>query len=148
LEFANASVDLIDKTYDTNGVLLQEKAVKANLIDKEEKTKNKNKNIPDNIIRHQFMSLLFKVARDKYMVRSNYIMLICIDKVTATVLEAMEVSFEKHYNFALNDYGEVNTWRKDRYYNEYADNVLKAWLPVLDAVYKSWSPRKDPSRKE
>lgn len=70
LEFAGQAQDLIDKTYDANGVLLQEKAVKANLIDKEEKTKNKNKNIPDNIIRHQFMNLLFKVARDKYTVRS------------------------------------------------------------------------------
>ncbi len=71
LEFASDSKELVDKTYDANGVLLQEKAVKANLIDKEEKTKNKNKNIPDNIIRHQFMSLLFKVAKDKFTVRSN-----------------------------------------------------------------------------
>jgi hypothetical protein len=73
LEFANTSNELIDKSYDANGVLLQEKAVKANQTDKEEKVKNKNKNIPDNIIRHQFMSLLFKVARDKFMVRSKII---------------------------------------------------------------------------
>ena len=62
-------------------------------------------------------------------------------------MEAIEMGFEKHFDFTLVDY-DINSWRKERYYNEYCDNVLKAWLPVLDAVYKSWSPRKDPSRKE
>ena len=31
-----------------------------------------NKNIPDNIIRHQFLSLLIRVAKDKYVTQCNY----------------------------------------------------------------------------
>lgn len=58
-------VDL--KVYNINGVLLQARAVRASQIDMTERVKNKNKNIPDNIIRHQFMSLLVRVARDKYI---------------------------------------------------------------------------------
>ena len=71
VEFANSCPGLLDKNYDINGVLLQEKGVKANLLDKEERTKNKNKNVPDNIIRHQFLNLLVKVAKDKYITRSK-----------------------------------------------------------------------------
>lgn len=70
-EFSNGCPGLLDKSYDINGVYLQERTVKANPLDKDERTKNKNKNIPDNIIRHQFLSLLVKVAKDKYIVRCN-----------------------------------------------------------------------------
>jgi hypothetical protein len=62
-------------------------------------------------------------------------------------MEAVENTFEKHYDYAINEY-DIHAWRKERYYVEYTDNVLKAWLPVLDAVYKSWAPRKDPGRRE
>lgn len=61
----NGLIDI--KVYNINGVLLQERAVKANPIDMTERVKNKNKNIPDNIIRHQFLSLLVRVAKDKYV---------------------------------------------------------------------------------
>ena len=35
-----------------------------------------------------------------------------------------------------------------RYYNENVDNYLKAHLPYIDALYKSWAPRKDPGKRE
>lgn len=70
VEFSGNCTGLLDKNYNIDGVLLQERAVKANQLDKDERTKNKNKNIPDNIIRHQFLSLLVKVAKDKYITRS------------------------------------------------------------------------------
>lgn len=72
LEFVNSCPELIDNTYDKNGFLLQDKAVKSTLIDRDEKVKNKNKNIPDNLIRHQFMNLLVRVAKDKYITRSIF----------------------------------------------------------------------------
>lgn len=76
LEFVNSCPDLIDSTYEKNGLLLQEKAVKSTIIDRDEKVKNKNKNIPENLIRHQFLNLLVKVAKDKYITRSkNYFFL-------------------------------------------------------------------------
>lgn len=66
-DFANACPGLLDKSYNINDVYLQEKGLKNSLIDKEERTKNKNKNIPDNLIRHQFMGLLVKITKDKYI---------------------------------------------------------------------------------
>jgi hypothetical protein len=39
-------------------------------------------------------------------------------------------------------------WRKDRYYNEFVDNFIKAHLPALDAVYKSWGKQKGPKKRE
>jgi hypothetical protein len=71
LEFVNLSPGLINDSYNFNDVLLQQTSITNALIDKEERTKNKNKNLPDNIVRHQFMSLLVKMAKDKYMSRSK-----------------------------------------------------------------------------
>jgi hypothetical protein len=73
LEFVSNCPGLCDKVYDINGVLLKDKEVKAAQIDKEERTKNRNKNVPDNLIRHQFMNLLVKVAKDRYMIRCKNI---------------------------------------------------------------------------
>ena len=67
-DFCDNCNGLIDiKQYNINGILLQARAVKANPIDMTERVKNKNKNIPDNIIRHQFLSLLVRIAKDKYV---------------------------------------------------------------------------------
>ncbi len=67
-EFFSSCNGLIDtKIYNINSVFLQARSIKANPLDMTERVKNKNKNIPDNIIRHQFMNLLVKVAKDKYL---------------------------------------------------------------------------------
>jgi hypothetical protein len=76
LEFANNCSNLIEPNYDKNRFLLQDKGVKSTLIDRDEKVKNKNKNIPDNLIRHQFLNLLVRVAKDKYIVGSKKCFLI------------------------------------------------------------------------
>ncbi len=39
----------------------------------DERKKNKNKNVPDNLIRHQWMGWLVKVAKDKYIGGNNNI---------------------------------------------------------------------------
>lgn len=70
IEFCNSCPDLLVKdVFDMNIVFLQETSIKGNLLDKEERTKNKNKNLPDNIVRHQFLSLLVRIAKDKYITR-------------------------------------------------------------------------------
>ncbi len=51
-------------------------------------------------------------------------------------MEALEFAFNTHYYPVMNGY-DNNKWRIEKYYNEYVDNFLKAYLPVLDAIYKS-----------
>ena len=60
-EVSNECPDLIDTEYNINSVFLQEKAAKA--ADKGKKYKN----LPDNLVRHQFLSLLVRVSKDKYL---------------------------------------------------------------------------------
>ena len=137
-EFIYKCPGLCDKSYDINNVYLQQKVVVGNLVDKEDK-KKKNKNISDNnIIRHQFMNLLVKTAKDKY---------VTVLKVTKNIFEAVKMAFERHYDPVLNGF-EYHQWRKDRYYNEQVDNFMKTFLPLLDALYLSWAKQKGPTKKD
>ena len=129
---------LCDKSYDINNVYLQQKVVVGNLIDKEDR-KKKNKNISDNnIIRHQFMNLLVKTAKDKY---------VTVLKTTKNIFDAVKIAFEQHYEPVLNTF-EYHKWRIERYYNEQVDNFMKTFLPLLDALYLSWSKQKGPTKKD
>ena len=137
-EFISRCPGMCDKTYDINNIYLTQKVVCGNLLDRDEKINNKNKNLSDNIVRHQFMNLLVKAAKDKYVTSL---------KTTTDVLEAVKMSFETHYEPAIKGF-EYHTWRKERYYNEQVDNFLKAYLPILDALYKSWAKQKGPRKKD
>ena len=128
-EFANTCPGLLDSKYLINDVLVKVTEVKSNFLDKEEKKRNNN--IPDNIIRHQWMMLLVKVAKDKYF-RTKQI---------SSFPESVRHSFEKHFDSFINQF-DNHKWRKQRYYNELVDNVLKAYAPIFDAVFKSWAPQK------
>jgi hypothetical protein len=136
---------LVDnKTYNINDVFLQDISVKSSKIDLEAKKTEDKRNIPDGVIRHQFMNLLVKVVKDRYLTRSKKD-LNTLDKQFPNIIEAMEFSLDNHYMPILKQY-EVHNWRMDRYYNEYTDNILKAYLPIFDAVYKSWGV-KEPGRE-
>ena len=115
---------------------LKLKSVKA--ADNEE-IKKKNKNIPEGIVRHQFLNLLVKVAIDKY---------VSITKQMKNQSEAVKYSFDNHYNLALVNFEDPQFWRKSRYYNEKVDNFIQAHLPLLNAIYKSWSTKKEQGKKE
>ena len=137
-EFVYKCPNLCDKSYGINNVYLQQRVVVGNLTDKEDR-KKKNKNISDNnIIRHQFMNLLVKTAKDKY---------ITVLKKTNFLIEAVKMAFEEHFEPALKGY-EYHSWRKERYYNEEVDNFMKAFLPLLDALYLSWAKQKGPTKKD
>ncbi len=53
---------------------------------------------------------------------------------------------EKHFLPVMSDY-DTHKWRIERYYNENVDNFLKAFLPIFDAIFKSWAPLKDPGKR-
>ena len=84
------------------------------------------------------MNLLVKAAKDKYVT--------CL-KTTTDVLEATKMAFEQHYDPAIKGF-EYNKWRMERYYNEPVDYFLKAYLPILDALYMSWAKQKGPRKKD
>ena len=136
-EFIYKCPGMCDKTYDINNIYLQQKVVCGNLLDKEDK-KKKNKNLGENIVRHQFMNLLIKSAKDKY---------VTVLKTTKNTLEAIKMSFELHFDEAIKGF-EYHKWRKERYYNEQVDNFLKTFLPILDAVFLSWAKQKGPTKKD
>ena len=136
-EFIYKCPGMCDKNYDINNIYLQQKVVVGNLLDKDDK-KKKNKNLGENIVRHQFMNLLIKSSRDKY---------VTVLKTTKNVLDAIKMSFELHFDEAIKGY-EYHKWRKERYYNEQVDNFLKSFLPILDAIFMSWAKQKGPGKKD
>ena len=136
-EFISKCPGMCDKTYDINNVFLTQKVVLANANDLNDRKKNNNKMLNENnIVRHQFMNLLVKTAKDKYVT--------CL-KTTTDVLEATKISFSQHYDVAIVGF-EYHKWRKERYYNEPVDNFLKAHLPLIDGIYKSWAKQKGPRK--
>ena len=137
-EFISHCNDLCDKNYVINDVFVTQKVVIGNMTDKTDRTKNNNKMLSDNVVRHQFMNLLVKVAKDKY---------VTVLGQTKNVLEATKIAFEKHWDGAIKGF-EYHKWRMERYYNEEVDNFLKAHLPLLDAIYMSWSKQKGPRKKD
>ena len=136
-EFINHCNDFCNKQYDINNVYLTQKTVCGSLIDKEDR-KKKNKNLSDNIVRHQFMNLLVKVSKDKY---------ITILKTLSDPLEAVQTAFENHFDNAIKGFN-YHKWRQERYYNEKVDNFLKTYLPIFDALYLSWAKQKGPTKKD
>ena len=136
-EFISHCNDFCNKQYDINNVYLTQKTVCGSLIDKEDR-KKKNKNLSDNIVRHQFMNLLVKVSKDKY---------ITILKTLNDPLEAVQTAFENHFDEAIKGFN-YHKWRQERYYNEKVDNFLKTYLPVFDALYLSWAKQKGPTKKD
>jgi hypothetical protein len=63
------------------------------------------------------------------------------------LIDAVKYSFDNHYlPEMMND--SMSAWKKEKYYCEQVDNFIKAHLPFLDAMYKSWAPKKDPGRRE
>ena len=134
-EFVSSCPDLLDKNYLINDVLVKVTEVKSNAIDKQDRKKNNN--IPDNIIRHQFMMLLVKIAKDKYF----------RTKQMPSIVDAVDYSFEKHYDYYINQF-DNHKWRKERYYNEQVDNILKAFIPIFDALFYTYAPQKIMGRKD
>jgi len=134
-DFATRCPDLLDNKYLINDVLVKVTEVKSNMLDKEERKKTNN--IPDNIIRHQFMMLLVRIAKDKYYRTKTF----------DSILESVQYAFEKHYDPFFNKI-DNHLWRIERYYNENVDNLLKAFIPLFYALFYSNVPQKIIGRKD
>ena len=134
-EFASNCPNLLDNKYLINDILVKLTETKSNQLDINERKKNSN--IPDNIIRHQWMMLLVKISKDKYY----------RTKVFNNVPESVKYTFENHFLPYLNKFSH-NEWRKKRYYNEFVDNTIKAYLPIFNAVYNSNATQKKIGRKD
>jgi hypothetical protein len=74
-------------------------------------------------------------------------LILILAKTFVFLLDAVKYSFENHYSKVFKNY-DNHKWRLERYYNESVDNVLKAYLPVLDGVFKSNASMKEIGKKE
>ena len=134
-QFAQTCKDLIDNKYLINDFLVKVTEVKYNYIDKLERKNNPN--IPENIIRHQFMLLMVKIAKDKYFKTKQ------IEKLS----DAVEYAFTNNYDSYLNNF-DINKWRVERYYLEEIDNFIKAHMPIFNALFYSYAPQQIIGRKD
>ena len=134
-EFAQSCPDLIDNKYLINDFLVKVTEVKSNAIDKLERKKNQN--IPDNIIRHQFLMLLVEIAKDKYFRTKQF------EKLT----DAVEYAFSHNYDSYLNMF-DNNKWREERYYLEEIDDFIRAHIPIFDALFYSYAPKQIIGKKD
>jgi len=154
LDFINNCPNLLNSKFLINDVLIQASTVKGAEID--ERVKMKNKNFPNNIIRHQFLLLLVKISTSQNVITNNcnkifniqYNTLVKLQNTSSIVIESVKNAFSNYYPAALNKYPNPHDWRIERYYNEYVDNFLKAFIPILEAVFRSYATKKDPSKRE
>ena len=126
--FINKCNDFIDNEYNIENIISIKNEITSNLIDKEERSKKKNKNLSDNLVRHQFLNFLVKISIDKY---KNKL------KMFKNTLDAVMFSFKNHFENAIIGF-DNNKWRIENYYNEKVDNFLLAYLPLLDGVFKTF----------
>ena len=92
------------------------------------------KNFPSNkynLIRHTFLAFLINISIDKY---------INIMRTTQSPFDALKLSMENYFLSAIEGYSH-HSWRTQRYYNEEVDNYLKAFLPLLDGLYHTFSKK-------
>ena len=84
-----------------------------------------------NLIRHSFMFFLVEIAIDKF---------INLKHQTESPLEALELAMNNFFSKGFDNY-EYNSWRKERYYNEEMDNYIKAFIPLIDGIFHTYSKK-------
>ena len=109
---------------------------------KEEKLRSRYKKYfpknQQNLIRHNFLLFLVEASIDKYFTLYHK---------KENLFEALKYSFENFFMKGFDNY-EYNTWRKERYYNEDVDNYLKAFLPLIDGVFHTFSKKLSSEKNE
>ena len=104
--------------------------------------KSKYKNFPSNkfnLIRHNFFALLINASIDRY---------IKVLRLLTNPFEAFKLSMERHFIPGIQGY-DLQLWRKERYYNEEIDNFIKAFIPLLDGLFHTFSKKlKEKESKE
>ena len=104
--------------------------------------KAKYKNFPSNkfnLIRHNFFALLINASIDRY---------IKVLRLLTNPFEAFKLSMERHFIPGIQGY-DLQLWRKERFYNEEIDNFIKAFIPLLDGLFHTFSKKlKEKESKE
>ena len=84
-----------------------------------------------NLIRHSFMLFLVEISIDKF---------ITLKHQTESPLEAFKFAMNNFFIQGFDNY-DYHTWRKERYYNEEMDNFIKAFLPLIDGIFHTFSKK-------
>ena len=124
----------LDKDYNIKRIEKVIQNIYSNKKEIEERRKYK-KYFPfnySNLIRHNFMLFLVEITIDRFVnyrhqIESHY--------------EAFDFSMNNFFINSFDNYVDYNIWRKERYYNEEIDNYIKAFLPLIDGVFQTFSKK-------
>jgi len=86
------------------------------------------RNPKNTLVRYQLLEILVRIAKRKFL----------DSKVVNSWKEAMTVMINKHLNPLLTKMDPM-AWRKDRYYNEECDVVLKFYNRLIVKLYDNYS---------
>jgi hypothetical protein len=92
--------------------------------------KNHPRNPANALIRFQFMEIFVRIAIDKYIK----------SEICESYAEAVDKMLKENLLPVFANY-DTNKWRWGRYLNEECDNVFKAYLPIIQTVYKANSKK-------
>jgi hypothetical protein len=130
LDWLNDKCDFFDEKYTSKHLIKVIENIYFNKQDKIDRTKYQN--FPSNkynLIRHSFTSLLVNISIDKY---------INVLKIVTNPFDSLKLSMENNFITAMKEYNH-HLWRKERYYNEEIDNYIKAFLPLIDGLFHTFS---------
>ena len=130
IDWLKDKCDFFDDKYSFNNMAKIIEDIYFTKKNKEDRLRYKN--FPSNkynLIRHTFMDLLINLSVDKYVNTLG---------VTSSPFEALKMTFEHNYLYGIDGHDQ-QSWRKERYYNEEVDNYLKAFLPLLDGLFHTFS---------
>ena len=139
IEWLNDKCDFFDDKYTSKKMIKIIEEIYFNPKDREDRKLYKS--FPSNkynLIRHTFLLFLVNISIDKFM---NVL------KTLSNPLDALKLSFDNYFQPALEGYNQ-HSWRKERYYNEEVDNYLKAFLPLLDGIYHTFSKQEKEKREK
>lgn len=123
-EFLNQS-NVIDSVYDQSDLGVNWNSV---LVSKDKKQPYNPGNA---LVRYQFTELLVRIAHDRYL----------RPKIVQTITEALKLLINEKIGPSLTQ-NNSNTWREKEYLCETVDVILKAYKPIIDNIFKTYSGRK------
>ena len=138
MDWLNEKCNFFDEKYTSKHLIKIIENIFFNKKDKEDRKKYKN--FPSNkynLIRHSFISLLINISIDKY---------ITVSKIVTNPLDSLKLSMENNFINAIKGYNH-HLWRKERYYNEEIDNYIKAFLPLIDGLFHTFSIKEKEKRE-
>ena len=143
IEWLNDKCDFFDDKYTSKQMIKIIEEIYFNPKDREDRKIYKN--FPSNkynLIRHTFLLFLVNISFDKF---------INVLKTISNPIDSLKLGMENYFLPAVEGYNQ-HSWRKERYYNEEVDNYLKAFLPLIDGLYHTFSKqekeKKERERKE